>query len=57
MSTIQTPDPGSGRPPDGVEIRELSRASEMVHAADVFRQVWGSVDELIRIEMLMAVSH
>ena len=48
-------DPGS--PPDGVEIRILHRADEMVGLVEVFRQVWGSVTELVTIEMLMAVSH
>ena len=40
-----------------IEIRTLSTADEMVQAVDVFKQVWGSVTELVRLEMLMAISH
>ncbi len=40
-----------------IEIRTLSSADEMVRAVDVFKQVWGSVTELVRLEMLMAISH
>lgn len=43
--------------PDGVSIRILHDADEMVGLVEVFRQVWGSVTELVTIEMLMAVSH
>lgn len=48
---------GRGPTPDGIEIRTLHRAEEMVGLVEVFRQVWGSVTELVTIEMLMAVSH
>lgn len=63
MSTIETSgtddtiDDGGINPPDGIEIRTLHRADEMVGLVEVFRQVWGSVTELVTIEMLMAVSH
>ena len=43
--------------PDGIEIRTLHHADEMIDLVEVFRQVWGSVTELVTIEMLMAVSH
>lgn len=42
---------------DGVVVRTLTEADEMVGLVDVFRQVWGTVTELVTIEMLMAVSH
>ncbi len=59
MSTIQTPDDGTGvhALPDRVAIRNLSRAAEMEDVVSVFQQVWGSVTELVRIEMLMAIAH
>lgn len=63
MSTIETSgsddtiDDGHGQTPDGIEIRTLHRADEMVGLVEVFRQVWGTVTELVTIEMLMAVSH
>ena len=41
----------------GVEIRTLHHADEMVGLVEVFSQVWGSLTELVSIEMLMAVSH
>jgi predicted GNAT superfamily acetyltransferase len=61
MSTIEPPDeipdaPMSGTL-DATEIRLLHRAEEMVDVVDVFQQVWGSVTELVRLEMLMAISH
>ena len=40
-----------------VEIRQLHRADEMVEAAHVFQQVWGSVHTIVPIEMLMAFAH
>ena len=65
MSTIETSghddslDHGSDDVaiPDGIEIRTLHRADEMAGMVEVFRQVWGSVTELVTIEMLMAVAH
>lgn len=66
MSTIETPgieppdDRGNGdapSPTDGIAIRTLHHADEMVGLVEVFRQVWGSITELVTIEMLMAVSH
>jgi len=44
-------------PPDNVEIRTLHTADEMVDVCAVFQQVWGSLTELITIEILMAVAH
>lgn len=46
-----------GQSLDGIEIRTLHDAREMVQLADVFRQVWGSATPLMTIEILMAVSH
>jgi predicted GNAT superfamily acetyltransferase len=64
MSTIETSgtddtidDGAAHAAPAGIEIRTLHRADEMVGLVEVFRQVWGSVTELVTIEMLMAVSH
>lgn len=63
MSTIETSGSGElfddGEPgtPDGIEIRTLHHADEMIGLVEVFGQVWGSVTELVTIEMLMAVSH
>ncbi len=58
MSTIETPDDASSDSPvDGIEIRLLHSADEMTAVVDVFQQVWGSVTELIRIELLMAIAH
>lgn len=65
MSTIETSGPDdtiddgdeSGDTLDGIEIRILREADEMVGLVEVFRQVWGTVTELVTIEMLMAVSH
>ncbi len=42
---------------DGIEIRTLHTADEMVALSDVFRQVWGSVTQLVSIEILMAITH
>ena len=42
---------------DGIEIRILHAAPEMSSVVDVFQQVWGSVTEIVRLEMLMAISH
>lgn len=42
---------------EAVEIRTLHRADEMLALAEVFRQVWGSPEPLMTIEILMAVSH
>lgn len=58
MSTIQTRDDGPAQGlPHGVDIRLLTRADEMVGVVDVFRQIWGSPTDLVRIEMLMAIAH
>ena len=42
---------------DHIEIRTLHTADEMVASSEVFKQVWGSVTQLVTIEILMAVSH
>ncbi|MEL6892946.1 MAG: GNAT family N-acetyltransferase [Actinomycetota bacterium] len=42
---------------DGVEIRMLHHAPEMRRIVQIFQQVWGSPNELVPIEMLMAISH
>jgi predicted GNAT superfamily acetyltransferase len=46
-----------GQTLDGIEIRTLHRADEMVQLAEVFSQVWGSATALMSIEILMAVTH
>ena len=55
----ETPVPGSEQPTpqSTIEIRELTIADHMVVLGDVFQQVWGSATEIIRLEMLMAISH
>ncbi len=64
MSTFDTHDAdpaSSAHPappvPEGIEIRTLSSAVEMAHVVDVFQQIWGSVTEIVRLEMLMAIAH
>jgi predicted GNAT superfamily acetyltransferase len=64
MSTIdtangETPAAGAEPPPpkSTIQIRALTIADEMVVMSDVFQQVWGSATEIIRLEMLMAISH
>ncbi len=68
MSTIEPPVPEGSRPDTSVvlrgvtlhssiEIRALSTADEMVGAVELFKQVWGSPTELVRLEMMMAISH
>lgn len=64
MSTINTPNGETAEagsetplPQSTIEIRELTTADEMVVLGDVFQQVWGSTTEIIRLEMLMAISH
>lgn len=64
MNPTLTPDNGTPEPgvfpltPDNaVEIRLLTHADDMVIVGDVFQQVWGSRTELVRLEMLMAISH
>ncbi len=42
---------------DGIEIRTLHTADEMIGLGEVFQQVWGSITPLVGIEILMAVSH
>ena len=43
--------------PTDADIRLLTTAAEMEDVVWVFQQVWGSVDPLVRIELLMAISH
>lgn len=63
MSTIDingADDPSTATgstPPDGIEIRTLHDAAEMIELDEVFQQVWGSVTQLVTIEILMAVAH
>jgi len=64
MSTIDTANGATlavgtepSSPPSQIQIRELTIADEMVILGDVFQQVWGSATEIIRLEMLMAISH
>jgi predicted GNAT superfamily acetyltransferase len=64
MSIIDTPNgetPVAGSeqptPQSTIQIRELTIADDMVVLGDVFQQVWGSATEIIRLEMLMAISH
>jgi predicted GNAT superfamily acetyltransferase len=40
-----------------VEIRDLRHAEEMAQVVDLFKQIWGSRTELVRLEILMAISH
>ena len=62
MSTID-PDPtdADDHPADirrnGIEIRRLETADEMRGIVALFQQVWGSPNEMVPIEMLMAISH
>lgn len=44
-------------PLDGIEIRTLHTADEMIELGEIFQQVWGSVTQLVTIEILMAVTH
>jgi predicted GNAT superfamily acetyltransferase len=44
-------------PPDGIEIRTLQTADEMIEVGEIFRQVWGSLTPLVTIEILMAIAH
>jgi predicted GNAT superfamily acetyltransferase len=55
----EAPEPGEvpATPDSTIEIRELTAADDMVIIGEVFQQVWGSMTELVRLEMLMAVSH
>lgn len=63
MSTIDLnngEEPGTelaAAPLDGIEIRTLHTADEMIELGEVFQQVWGSVTQLVTIEILMAVTH
>jgi predicted GNAT superfamily acetyltransferase len=65
MSTIDINSADDGSEPidapldalDGIEIRMLESADEMVELGEVFRQVWGSLTPLVTIEILMAVTH
>lgn len=68
MSTIDLDDSGEDEaivphpeiapaPLDGIEIRTLHTADEMIELGEVFQQVWGSVTQLVTIEILMAVTH
>ncbi|MFK7916494.1 MAG: GNAT family N-acetyltransferase [Ilumatobacter sp.] len=42
---------------DDIEIRSLHTAEEMAQLGEVFQQVWGSMTELVTIEILMAITH
>ncbi len=42
---------------ENIEIRTLDTANDMVELGAIFQQVWGSVTQLVSIEILMAVSH
>ena len=42
---------------DSIVIRMLHTADEMAELDEVFQQVWGSLTQLVTIEILMAVSH
>jgi predicted GNAT superfamily acetyltransferase len=64
MSNLQTPsneapEPGvvPANPSTDIEIRQLTVADEMVVVGELFQQVWGSATEIVRLEMLMAISH
>ena len=64
MSTIdingaddQPSDSDTSHALDNIEIRMLHTADEMIELGEVFQQVWGSVTQLVTIEILMAVSH
>ena len=64
MNPINTPNheaPDAGvipaTPDSAIEIQVLTNADDMVVLGEVFQQVWGSLTELVRLEMLMAVSH
>ena len=46
-----------GRPLEGIEIRTLHDADEMIELDEVFQQVWGSPTQLVTIEILVAVAH
>jgi predicted GNAT superfamily acetyltransferase len=58
-SNYDAPHTGSNpaAPGSTIEIRLLARADDMVVLGEVFQQVWGSSTELVRLEMLMAISH
>jgi len=61
MSTIDINGADDSRtpidPPDNIEIRTLHTAEEMIELGAVFQQVWGSVTQLVSVEILMAVTH
>ncbi len=59
MPTNEAPDSGTDPvvPDSSIQIRLLTRADDMVVLGEVFQQVWGSSTELVRLEMLMAISH
>jgi predicted GNAT superfamily acetyltransferase len=44
-------------PLDDIEIRTVDTADEMVELGELFQQVWGSLTQLVTIEILMAVAH
>jgi len=49
--------PDSTHALDNIDIRTLHTADEMIELGEVFQQVWGSVTQIVTIEILMAVSH
>ncbi|MGI9644282.1 MAG: GNAT family N-acetyltransferase [Ilumatobacteraceae bacterium] len=56
--TAHSSEPAMGAPPPpNVAIRTLHDAADMVEVVEVFKRVWGSKTELVRLEMLMAISH
>lgn len=42
---------------DGIAVRALHSADEMLQVGDVFKQIWGSRTEIVRLEILMAIAH
>ncbi len=42
---------------EAIEIRLLNGANDMKMASELLQQVWGSSDEIVRLEMLMAIAH
>jgi predicted GNAT superfamily acetyltransferase len=66
MSTTNTPasDPNAANDAGAdivddveTEFRLLTTATDMGEVAEVFQQVWGSVTEVVPLEMLMAIAH
>lgn len=63
MSTIDTNDAGdptidpASAPIDNIDIRTLRSADEMAQLSEVFKQVWGTVTQIVNVEILMAITH